>query len=71
MIDLIKKYLPKSIFFGIIMTVVGFLRGWTVFTFPPIWLDLLKLFIIYAVVFLVVCVLSDWIYGKIKQNRKQ
>ena len=71
MLDLIKKHLGKAIIFGIIMTVIGFFRGSTVFTFPPIWLDLLKLFFIYAVVFLVVCVLSDWIYEKTKKGKKQ
>ena len=71
MLDLIKKYMVKAILFGIIMTVIGFFRGWTVFSFPPIWLDLLKIFLIYAAVFLVVFVLSDWISGKIKKDKSE
>ena len=70
MIALIKKHAAKSIIFGIVMTVIGFFRGWTVFTFPPVWLDLLKLFFLYAIVFLVISVLFDWISGKIKKNKK-
>jgi len=62
--DFIRKHLGKSIAFGIIMTIIGFFRGDTVFTFPPVWLDLLKLFLIYSVTFLAVNVLADWMHGK-------
>ena len=67
--DLIGKHLFKSIAFGIIMTIIGFFRGDTVLTFPPIWLDLLRLFLIYSVIFLAVFVLCDWIAGKLKRKK--
>jgi len=66
--ELIEKHLPKSVAFGIIMAVVGFFRGETVMTFPPIWSDLIKLFLIYALSFLAVNVLGDWIYTKLKRK---
>ena len=65
--DLIGKYLFKSVAFGIVMTIIGFFNGQTIFTFPPVWLDLLRLFLIYTVTFLVVSVLFDWIYEKLKK----
>lgn len=66
--DLISKHLGKSIAFGIIMAIIGFFRGDTVLTFPPIWLDLLRLFLIYSVAFLAVNVLFDWIHEKLKKD---
>lgn len=33
--ELICKHLGKAVAFGIIMTVIGFFGGNTVFTFPP------------------------------------
>jgi len=66
--DLIGKHLFKSIAFGTVMTVIGFFSGQTIFTFPPVWLDLLRLFLIYTVTFLVVSVLFDCIYRKIKRD---
>lgn len=66
--DLIVKHLYKSIAFGIIMTIIGFFTGGTVFAFPPIWLDLLRLFLIYSVSFLSLNILYDWIYGKFKKD---
>lgn len=66
--DLISKHLGKSIAFGMIMTIIGFFRGDTVLTFPPIWLDLLRLFLSYSVIFLAVNVLFDWIHKKLKKD---
>jgi len=68
--DLIYKNLSESIAFGIIMTIIGFFRGDTVFTFPPVWLDLLRLFLIYGVSFFVLSVLFDLIYWKLKKDKK-
>ncbi len=68
--DLIGKHLFKAIAFGVIMTIIGFFRGDTVLTFPPIWLDLLRLFLIYSVTFLAVFVLSDWIAEKLKRKKR-
>ena len=66
--DLIVKHLFKSIVFGIIMTIIGFFTGGTDFAFPPIWLDLLRLFLMYSVSFLSLNILYDWIYGKFKKD---
>ena len=66
--DLITKHLGKSIAFGTIMTIIGFFRGDAVLTFPPVWLDLIRLFLIDSVAFLAVNMLFDWIYGKIKKD---
>jgi len=48
------------------MSVIGFFTGQTVFSFPPVWLDLLKLFIIYTASFLAVNLLFEWIRGKLR-----
>ena len=64
--NLLDRYLLKSIVFGIVMTVIGFFTGQTVFTFPPLWLDLLRLFLIYAASFLAVNLLFEWIRGKLR-----
>ena len=66
--DLIGKHLPKAIAFGVIMTIIAFFTGQTAFTFPPIWLDLLRLFFIYAAALLAVLVFFDWIRGKRKNG---
>lgn len=66
--ELIEKYPAKSVAFGVVMAVIGFFRGETVLTFPPVWPDLLKLFLIYAISFLAVNVLGDWIYTKLKRE---
>lgn len=66
--DLIGKHLPKAIAFGVIMTIIGCFTGQTVFAFPPVWLDLLRLFFIYAATLLVVLVFFDWICGKQKNG---
>ena len=68
--ELIEKHLFKSIAFGIIMTIIGFFSGGTVLTFPPVWLDLLRLFLIYSVTFLGVNVLADWVHEKLKIDKK-
>lgn len=65
---LIEKHLGKAILFGIIMTAIGFFRGDTVLTFPPVWLDLLRLFLIYAGSFLAVFVSADWVHEKWKRR---
>ena len=63
---LLDQYLLKSLVFGAIMSVIGFFTGQTVFSFPPVWLDLLKLFIICTASFLAVNLLFEWIRGKLR-----
>ena len=65
----IIEHLPKSIGFGVIMTIIGFFNGTTVFIFPPIWLDLLKIFLTSTLVALVVWVLFDLIKEKPKKAK--
>lgn len=67
MLDLVKKHIVKAILFGIVMTIIGFFRGWTIF--PLVLLNLFSNFCIYSAVYLVVYVLSDWIYGRIKAQK--
>jgi hypothetical protein len=72
--ELLGKYLIRAVIFGLIMTVIGFFRGGIRYpleeteTFLPIWLQLLRLFAIYAAAFLAVNVLADLItHGKKKR----
>lgn len=67
--ELICKHLGKAVAFGIIMTVIGFFGGNTVFTFPPVWLDCLRLFLIHSVTFLGVYTLSDWVREKLRKDK--
>ena len=68
--DLIGKHLSKSIAIGCVLTIVGFFTGQTVFTFPPLWLDLLRIFLIYTLTFLVINVLVDWVHDKLKRRKR-
>ena len=65
---LLAKHLFKSIAFGIIMTMIGFFSGNTVFTFPPLWSELIKLFLIYSVTFFIVNALVDWIHERLRKD---
>ena len=67
----------RAVLFGLVMTAVsalwgGGLRfsgaGWAAGL--PIWLQLVRLFVIYAVVFWAVCMLADWLEGKGKKKKR-
>ena len=64
---LIEEHLPESIGLGAIMTIIGFFNGTAVFTFPPVWWDLLKLFLINTLIALIVLVLFD-LFKKWRKN---
>ena len=66
--ELIGKHLPRALIFGIAMSTIGFFRGAATTTFPPLWVELLRLFLIYSSVYLAVNVLVDWIHSKQKKD---
>ena len=68
--SIIGRFLCKAIIFGVVMTIIGFFIGRTVFTFPAEWLDLIKHFLMYSLAFLTVNILTEWIFYKIKKDKK-
>lgn len=71
----INRYLPRSLCFGIVMTIIGFFNGKIRYSFddslsfPPVWVQLLRLFAIYALVFLAGSILCDYIISKVKKSK--
>ena len=72
--ELLGKYLVRAVIFGLIMTVIGFFSGGVRYSFEeteaflPVWLQLLRLFAIYAAVFLAVNVLADLLSHREKKR---
>ena len=67
------KYAFRSIVFGIVMVIFAFFGGGVRYSsefasFPPIWFQLLLVFVISTVVFLVVQSLADVLIRKIKKD---
>ena len=75
LLSTLSRYLPRSILFGLVMTALSFPMGRLRFGMqsPPVWIQLGRLFLIYAAVFLLVNVLGDLIASacrRHKQSRK-
>lgn len=74
--ELIGRHALSSIVFGLIMTIVAYMRG-EVIILPidgeslnlPVWLQMVILFIAYGGVFLVVNMIMDFIARKIRGRR--
>ena len=72
--DLLQKYALRSVGFGIILTIIGLFNGGIRYSsdptvsFSPVWLQILRLFIVYATVFLAANVLADIIKHKTKRR---
>ena len=57
-------YIPRAVLFGAVMAALAFPLGWLRFpagggAFPPVWLQLLRIFLIGAAAFLLCSVLAD------------
>ena len=72
--EILGKHLVRAVIFGLIMTVIGYFSGGVRYPFEeteeflPVWLQLLRLFAIYAAAFLAVNVLADLLTGR-RKNR--
>lgn len=68
----LKQHWAKSMVFGIILTILGYFSGVVQHpsesgaAFPPIWLQLLGIFLLSAVIFFLLNSLWDYIAHKIK-----
>ena len=64
--EILAKYTPRAVLFGTVMTALAYPRGELRFfpdglQSPPIWLQLVEIFLSYAVIFLLCNILADLI----------
>lgn len=70
---LLFTYVWRALAFGLVMMLIGFFNGGVRYGdgLAPIWFQLLRLFAIYAVVFLVVEVAAAYASEKVRRRKKE
>lgn len=73
---LVSKYLFRSFAYGAIMTTIGFFNGKVRYPFdestlfPPVFIQLALLFIVYSTTFLLVFVVYGYMQQKLKAGKR-